>query len=668
MADFISPVIYDEDGKVHRPAADTDQLNPANIPLSAQNNLVTRETDGLSVRISTEMDQQLSDRRGVYYNVADHVSIDSANVLKSDARGDLLLDPRDVVSPDDGNFISADSNGKAFVGYDDIVATGQDQRIEQASDGKLIVREQDVLSLEDGNYIRFGNDQGLYLNGNDVLSNEANNALGISEVDGKITLREDDLDLGYKACPGDFILTNNEAGRCISAEVGLAYNAVTGRLDILGKDGLTVIATITIPSSSSVLRNVSLEVDPSGQPTGTYLHFDFILSDGTDSHIYVNVTDLVDIYTGGQGVLVEDDVISVRIVDGGGLHFVGNDLDVDFAGMLSGDANNQLTQGTDGKLLVAAPVVTWDSVQNKPATFPPSRHAMTHAQGGSDPLTLQDIGFPVNGVAGTALTSTGTGLAFQPVPLLRSSLTIYVGQVSASATNDGLAPERPVTPDGLVAAVSKWHLTGTTLNIVVVEDLTTTLRLTAAANIGQITTNLSTLNSRTVNINVTGENGIGLQVYGLTSVVIYDFFNITGSVYALDIIDSLVTINANMVLQAGTVDLRSIFGSITRIVGAITHASTVYTRRTYSLVAIETGALVDLQGSMTINSGIQTQGIFLVSNVGIFTIGLEAVFSGTFTGRRGIVNSGSGLNLRSRGEQIIPGTIDAVVDASSWIV
>lgn len=97
----------------------------------------------------------------------------------------------------------------------------------------------------------------------------------------------------------------------------------------LQKDGNGVGAVINIPKDYLVkdvaIKDSTGEGDPSGFPAGTK-YIDFTVNTYTDpqtpteSHIYLNVQDLVDLYTAGDGIDISDqNVISVKVVAANGL-------------------------------------------------------------------------------------------------------------------------------------------------------------------------------------------------------------------------------------------------------------------------------------------------------------------------------------------------------------
>lgn len=161
-----------------------------------------------------------------------------------------------------------------------------------------------------------------------LVSSDSNNGLSVGS-DGKLTV-------GNAAAlvkTNDELLSLTDDGK-IQANIELAYDTTTGKLDLIGQDGATVVGTVTIPSSISMLENVALVVNPedpesSGSNlTGTYLDFDFRLADGSAKQILVNVTDLIDVYTAGDGVKVDGKVISLKLAS------AGNNAKIDDSGNL----------------------------------------------------------------------------------------------------------------------------------------------------------------------------------------------------------------------------------------------------------------------------------------------------------------------------------------------
>lgn len=152
-----------------------------------------------------------------------------------------------------------------------------------------------------------------------------------------------------------------------------SYNPTTGELKLLGRDNVELFTT-TIMAQDSVLENVDLVVDPEGQDPGTYLKLTFRLQDGSNKTVYTNVTSLIDVYTGGNGIDVTGKSISVHadsagpvtvsaagvnIAVGAGLKVQdkagadGKELVADLTAAVSSDGGNTLVIGADGGLYVA---------------------------------------------------------------------------------------------------------------------------------------------------------------------------------------------------------------------------------------------------------------------------------------------------------------------------
>lgn len=150
----------------------------------------------------------------------------------------------------------------------------------------------------------------------------------------------------------------------IATGLDLAYNTTTGKFDITNHAG-TIIATVTVPSSVSMLQNAEMVVNPAGQPAGTYLHFVFKLADGTTSDLYVDVTSLIDVYTAGAGIDITSNKVSVDLTANGGLEFSAagdaGTLQVKMSDLVSSKTGNAITlatgTGEDGRLFVDPGVV-----------------------------------------------------------------------------------------------------------------------------------------------------------------------------------------------------------------------------------------------------------------------------------------------------------------------
>ena len=124
----------------------------------------------------------------------------------------------------------------------------------------------------------------------------------------------------------------------------------------LQKDGTGIGEVINIPKDylvkSAEIKTSTGTGDPSGLPSGTkYIDFtintyDSVSGTGTTSHIYLNVEDLVDVYTAGNGITIsEANVVSAKVV-------AGNGLSVDASGIKMGVASTT-TNGAMTSAMVA---------------------------------------------------------------------------------------------------------------------------------------------------------------------------------------------------------------------------------------------------------------------------------------------------------------------------
>ena len=287
----------------------------------------------------------------------------------------------------------------------------------------------------------------------DLVSTDANNGLSVGN-DNKLFAKSPDASLIIR--PSDKIL--HDADGKIAADLSMTYHPYSGELKIIGHDGVTEVATVTVPSSTSVLKGVELvhgKPDAAGEAvegdyhlslmfrdqagnwaqavgvpikttkgtagtatfstemltggtsvaavravfdgndktveggtsparvtfddnstasvsfnvsgttisgtvsftpqvglkTGTYLHFIWALSDNSVVDTYVDVTELIDVYTAGQGITINGHTISAKLGTGIKFDESGN-IVVDFTNTVSTDTNNALKEGADGKLSV----------------------------------------------------------------------------------------------------------------------------------------------------------------------------------------------------------------------------------------------------------------------------------------------------------------------------
>ena len=250
---------------------------------------------------------------GIYLDVPMLLSTQGGmNPLGTDTDGKLLLNPcmlpktPNVVSVADGNLIESDRvDGSAYLGFDNLVSEQKGNLIEQDSEGRLLVSAAGAVSSDAGN----------------LLGTDASGAIKLTAYD---LISSDDCNLIQRTADG-------KVGLCL----GLSYNAINGTLELRDTNNAPV-ASVTVPSATSMLQTVLLESNPLGQPEGIYLKLGFKLADGSVETIYVDMTSLEDVYTAGRGIDITDRNISLKLAVGSGLSFDANGaLRADF-GSLSG--------------------------------------------------------------------------------------------------------------------------------------------------------------------------------------------------------------------------------------------------------------------------------------------------------------------------------------------
>lgn len=182
-------------------------------------------------------------------------------------------------------------------------------------------------------------------------------------------------------------------------------NATSGYLASyqLQKDGAGVGEVINIPKDylvkSAAVKTSTGTGDPSGFPAGTkYIDFtintyDTTTGSGTESHIYLNVQDLVDVYTPGNGISISDaNVISAKVVAANGLSVGANGIAMATA---STSANGAMTSDMVTKLNGIDPGATANTITlNGTATKNPSFYAPTGAGASGQVLTSNGSGAP----------------------------------------------------------------------------------------------------------------------------------------------------------------------------------------------------------------------------------------------------------------------------------
>lgn len=193
----------------------------------------------------------------------------------------------------------------------------------------------------------------------------------------------------------------------------------------LEKDGVKTGEVINIPKDylvkSASVKTSTGTGDPSGLPASTK-YIDFVINThdtasgtSTESHIYLNVEDLVDVYTAGNGIEISAaNVVSAKVVAGNGLSVGANGITMAVssttaAGAMSAADKTKL-DGIDAG--ATANTITLNGTDTKAPSF----YAPTAA-----------------GTAGQHLVSNGSGApTWQNMPTILKKYTATNGALTAS--------------------------------------------------------------------------------------------------------------------------------------------------------------------------------------------------------------------------------------------
>lgn len=171
----------------------------------------------------------------------------------------------------------------------------------------------------------------------------------------------------------------------------------------LQKDNVGIGDVINIPKDylvkSAEVKTSTGTGDASGLPAGTkYIDFtintyDSASGSGTTSHIYLNVEDLVDAYTPGNGIDISDaNVVSAKVVAGNGLSLGANGISM---GTASTTTNGAMTSVMVTKLNGIDTGATANTITlNGTATKTPSFYAPTVAGDKDQILVSNGAGAP----------------------------------------------------------------------------------------------------------------------------------------------------------------------------------------------------------------------------------------------------------------------------------
>nr|DAH20290.1 MAG TPA: hypothetical protein [Caudoviricetes sp.] len=178
----------------------------------------------------------------------------------------------------------------------------------------------------------------------------------------------------------------------------------------LTKDGTNTGAAINIPKDLFVKSGEVVD-NPTGQPAGKYIKL--TLQNQTEP-IYINVADLVDAYTAGNGITISaTNVVSAKVVEANGLSVDASGIAM---GLASADTNGAMSSKQFTKLGGIDEGATKDTITlNGTVTKTPSFYAPTTA-----------------GTEGQQLVSSGTGApTWQDMPVNLKKYTATNGAITA---------------------------------------------------------------------------------------------------------------------------------------------------------------------------------------------------------------------------------------------
>ena len=179
----------------------------------------------------------------------------------------------------------------------------------------------------------------------------------------------------------------------------------------LTKDGTNTGAAINIPKDLFVKEGKVVD-NPAGQPAGKYIE---LTLQNQANPIYINVADLVDAYTPGNGITISaTNEVSAKVVAANGLSVGATGISM---GLASGTANGAMSKEQFTKLGGIDEGATANTITlNGTATKTPSFYAPTTA-----------------GTAGQQLVSSGTGApVWQNMPTILKKYTATNGAITAA--------------------------------------------------------------------------------------------------------------------------------------------------------------------------------------------------------------------------------------------
>lgn len=221
----------------------------------------------------------------------------------------------------------------------------------------------------------------------------------------------------------------------------------------LTKDGVNTGAAINIPKDLFV-KSGEIVDNPAGQPAGKYIK---LTLQNQDEPIYINVADLVDAYTAGNGITISaTNEISAKVVAENGLSVGASGIAMALA---SGTAAGAMSSADKGKLDLIDEGATANTITlNGVATADPTFYAPTTGgtagqqlvSGGDGAPVWQDM--PVNlkkySANNTAITAAGGAYTWTIAKATHGIDTPVVVQLYEVATNEMVMADVVVAATG----------------------------------------------------------------------------------------------------------------------------------------------------------------------------------------------------------------------------
>lgn len=238
----------------------------------------------------------------------------------------------------------------------------------------------------------------------------------------------------------------------------------------LTKDGTNTGAAINIPKDLFV-KSGEIVDNPVGQPAGKYIK---LTLQNQDEPIYINVADLVDAYTAGNGITISlTNEVSAKVVAANGLSVGTSGIAM---GLASADANGAMSSDQFTKLAGIDEGATADTITlNGTATKTPSFYAPTAA-----------------GTKGQQLVSNGTGApTWQDMPTILKKYTATNGALTATG------------------GAFTWTITAATHGV----TTPATVQLFEVASNEQVIANVAIAENGNVTITINGNGSLAAGTY-----------------------------------------------------------------------------------------------------------------------------------------------------------